>query len=120
MKNKVLNFLLIITSLIGYLEWGGNNGSFLFQIEGEIFPKLFTDPRSVLHPFILLPLAGQVLLMVTLFQKTPNKTLTYIGMGGLGILLLFMLVIGLMGFNYRIIASTIPFLVVAAISYLNE
>ncbi len=31
MKSKILNFFLIITSLLGYLEWGGNSHSFLFQ-----------------------------------------------------------------------------------------
>lgn len=113
MKSKILNSLLIITSLLGYLEWGGNSRSFLFQAEAEIFSKLFTNPTSVLHPFTVLPMVGQVLLVVTLFQKTPSKTLTYLSIGSLGILLAFMFVIGLMSLNYKIIISTIPFIVVS-------
>lgn len=116
MKSKILNSLLIISSLLGYLEWSGNNHSFLFQAEGDILSKLFTDPISTLHPFTILPLIGQILLVVTLFQKTPSKTLTYISIGSLGILLAFMFVIGLISLNYKIIISTIPFIDVSVIA----
>jgi len=73
MKRKAYNLGLLLTSLIGYLEWGGNNNTFLFQAEGEILSKLFTDPGSVVHPFTLLPMTGQLILIVTLFLKEPTK-----------------------------------------------
>ena len=111
MKTKILNLLLIVFSLLGYLEWGNDNSSFLFEAEAEIFSKLFTDPGSVVHPFTMLPLAGQLLLLVTLFQKKPNKWLTFTGMGGIGILLVFMFLIGLISLNVSILISTIPFFV---------
>ena len=117
MKSKILNSLIIITSLLGYLEWSGNSHSFLFQAEGEILSKLFRDPISTLHPFTILPLIGQVILIVTLFQKKPSKTLTYISIGSLGILLVFMFVIGLLSFNYKIIISTIPFIVISILTF---
>lgn len=113
MKSKILNLLLIITSLLGYLEWSGNNHIFLFKAEAEIFSKLFTDPVSVLHPFTLFPLIGQLLLAITLFQKTPSKTLTYISIVGLGLLLWFMCFVGIVSMNFKIIISTIPFIVVS-------
>ena len=116
MKSKFFNFLIIITSLFGYLEWSGNHHSFLFQIESELISKLFIDPISVLHPFTVLPLIGQVILIITLFQRTPSKIMTYISIGGLGILLLLMFFIGLMNLNYKIIISTIPFLVVSVLA----
>ncbi len=116
MKRKILNFLLIITSLFGYLEWGGNRHAFLFQAEAEVLSKIFTAPLSVLHPFTILPLTGQVILMVTLFQKTPGKTLTYTGIVSVGILLTLVFVIGLMSLNYKMIASAIPFIVVSVLS----
>ena len=115
MKSKILNSLLIIASLLGYLEWSGNSHSFLFQAEGEILSKLFKDPISTLHPFTILPLIGQLILIVTLFQKTPSKTFTYTSIGSLGILLAFMFVIGLMSLNYKIIISTIPFMAISVI-----
>lgn len=113
MKLKVLVFLLICTSLIGYLEWGGNNKMFLFQAEGDIIYKLFTNPRSVIHPFILLPMLGQVLLGFALFQNKPNKKLIYSGIACLGLLLGFMFLIGLFSLNFKIVLSTLPFVLTA-------
>lgn len=84
---------------------------FLFQGEIEIMSKLFNDPTSVIHPFTLLPLFGQLLLIYTLFQKEPGKIPTYLGLGSIGILLLFMFVIGLISLNYKILVSTIPFII---------
>lgn len=122
MKSKILNLLLIVTSLIGYLEWSGDNQMFLFQGEAQIINKLFTNPNSVIHPFILLPLIGQIILLITLFQQKPSKILTYLSMASLGLLLGFMFVIGLLSLNYKIIFSTIPFITVAfyTIRYLKK
>lgn len=119
MKSKILNILLIITSLIGYLEWGGDNHVFLFQGESEIIIKLFTNPASVIHPFILLPLVGQILLLITLFQKSPGKILTYFSITSLGLLLGFMFVIGLLIMNFKIVLSTIPFMITAVLTIRN-
>jgi hypothetical protein len=115
-KGKILNILLIFTSLIGYLEWGGGHQAFLFQAEAEVVTKIFSDPASILHPLTILPMFGQVLLFITLFQRVPGKLLTYTGIVCLGLLLSFMFVIGLISLNFKIILSTIPFLVVAAIT----
>jgi hypothetical protein len=38
-KSKFFNLLLILTSLLGYLEWGKGHQMFLFQAEAEIFAK---------------------------------------------------------------------------------
>ena len=116
MKSKILNFLLLITSLLGYLEWGRNNHLFLFQAEGEIIFKLFTEPAAVLHPLILLPLTGQVILLITLFQKAPGRTWTYISLGCLGILFVLLLAIGLMGLNYKTTISAVPFLIISVLA----
>ncbi len=120
MKSKILNFLLIIFSLIGYLEWSGNQHIFLFEAEIEIFSKLFTSPISVLHPFIILPIISQFLLLFTLFQKKPSKKLTYISIFCLGILLGFMLIIGIISLNYKIALSTIPFILVSLVTMLHH
>lgn len=112
LKNKLLNACLIISSFVGYLEWGKDNKQFLFQAEAEIFSKLFTNPASAIHPFTLLPLLGQLLLVITLFQNKPGKVLTFTGMAGIGILLVFMFIIGLMSANFKIAVSTLPFLII--------
>lgn len=113
MNKKLLNAALILTSLVGYLEWGQDNSIFLFQAEYDILIKLFTDPKSVLHPFTVLPLFGQILLAITLFQKEPGKKLTFFGTGGIGILLLLMFAIGIMGMNFKVLVSTLPFLTIS-------
>lgn len=92
---------------------------FLYQGEWEVLTKLVNDPASAAHPFVLLPLAGQVLLIVTLFQKQPGKWLTIAGVGAIGVLLVFMFIIGIIGFNLRIFGSTLPFVVVSTWAILN-
>ena len=115
MKNKILNLVLVLTSLIGYLEWSGGNNMFIYEIELDLLSKLIKDPLSVLHPFTILPLVGQILLIITLFQKTPSRILTYIGMGGIAILFLLMFAIGVMNEDFKILGSTLPFLITAII-----
>jgi len=116
MKLRILNGLVILTSLLGYLEWGADNRTFLFQAEWEVLRRLSSDPMSVIHPFTLIPLLGQVLLLVTIFQKEPNRWLTYLGIASLSILLLLMAFIGVIGLNFRILLSTIPFIVAAILA----
>ncbi len=113
MHAKILNTLLVLSSLIGYLEWSGNNHLFIVEAEREIILKLFTDPNSIIHPLIILPIGGQILLLLTLFQKKPNKIMTYISIAMLGCLLYLMLFIGIFSFNYKIIISTLPFLFIS-------
>lgn len=116
MKTKALHLLLILTSLFGYLEWGKDNSAFLFQTEWEILSKLFSDPIPVLHPFTMLPMFGQLLLLITLFQEKPARWLALIGMGGIGLLLGFIFVIGLLSMNTSIVLSTMPFIAVAILT----
>jgi hypothetical protein len=120
MKSKILNFLLIAFSLFGYLEWSGNQHIFLLEAEIEIFSKLFINPKSVIHPFIILPIIAQFLLLFTLSQKTPSKKLTYISIFGLGLLLGFMLFVGLVSLNYKIVISTIPFVLLSILTILHH
>ena len=115
-KGKILNSLLIVTSLLGYLEWGKGHQMFLFQAESEIFAKLLNQPGSVLHPFILFPFLGQLLLIITLFQKKPGKILTFTGIAGIGLLLGLMFVIGCLGLKFKILLSTLPYLFLAVLT----
>lgn len=116
-KAKLLNLGLIITSLLGYLEWGKSNHEFLFESELFVLTKIFSEPMSVLHPFTVIPMLGQVILLITLFQKKPNKILTYSSIAGLGLLLGFMFIIGIMSLNFKILLSTLPFLILGFITF---
>jgi hypothetical protein len=113
---KIINSLLLLTSLVGYLEWGRDNKTFLFQAEAEVISKLFTDPLSAFHPLVLLPLAGQLALLITIFQKLPSRMLTIFGIAGIGILFVVILLAGVMGMNWKVVASTLPFLATAIYS----
>lgn len=114
MKLKLLNLGLVLTSLIGYLEWGENNAAFLAEAEAEVLTRAFAEPMAVLHPLTVLPLVGQVLLVVTLFQRRVSKLLTLIGLTCLSLLLLLIFVIGIVAFEYRMVLSTLPFVMIGA------
>jgi len=107
---KLLNACLLLSSCIGYLEWGKGNFAFLFQVEYEL---LFgsKDSQNFLHPFVLVPLLGQLLLLVTLFQKVPARALTYTGLASLSLLILFIFLIGALTPNFRMLLSTLPFII---------
>ena len=112
-RSKILNLFLILTSFVVYLEWGSDNKMFLIEGEIDLFSKIFSDPLSVIHPFIFLPLIGQLLLLITLFQEEPNRLLTNLGLFGLSVLILFIFFIGIISKNFKIALSTIPFLITA-------
>lgn len=113
MKARVLNFLLLATSLFAYLEWGDKQHLFLFQAELMLFSKLMHDPLAVLHPMIVLPFIGQVLLLITLFQKKPNKLYTILSLIFLGMLIVFISVVGLLSLNMKITIASFPFIVIS-------
>jgi cobalamin biosynthesis protein CobD/CbiB len=120
MKAKILNLCVLVTSLIGYLEWGRDMHMFLAQGEAAIIVKFFHDPMSVIHPLTLLPLAGQLILLCTLFQRTPGKVLTYIGVACLGMLMLFIFLVGIISLDFRIAVSVIPFIVSAVLTVVHQ
>ena len=104
---------MLLSSLIGYLEWGGGHHAFLLQAEYEVISRRSAD--SFLHPLVILPLTGQLLLLITLFQRQPRKVLTYTGLGCLSILMGLLFIIGLLGKNPYMVLSAIPFLVLAVL-----
>lgn len=111
---KTLNLLLIISSLLGYLEWGKDQSVFLFRGEWDILKKMFYSPADILHPFILLPMLGQLVLVITLTQKQPNKWLSFFGILCIGLLLGFIFIIGIISLHWKIFLSTLPFVCLAA------
>ena len=113
MNNKIKVLFLIISSLFVYLSWGKESTAFLFQMEYEIITKLFTNPTSTLHPFTVIPMLGQLLLLITLLQKTPTTILLKTGIGCLLFLIGFVFIIGLLSLRIPIIVSTIPFITLA-------
>lgn len=108
-KRKILILGAILSSLFGYLEWGGNNHSFLFQAEADVLRKLVTSPKEVLHPLVLIPFMGQVILVYNLFRQSPNRASLFIGLGAILLLFLFIVLVGILAKNVLIVLSTLPF-----------
>lgn len=92
---------------------------FIFQVEKDILSKAVSDWKGVIHPFIIIPFTGIILLAMTLFQVAPSRKLTIAGLSCLSLLMLFIFLIGILGLNYKIILSSIPFLVIATSILIN-
>lgn len=116
MKTKIYSFVLILSSLIGYLEWGTGQHAFLWEAEWEVLQNLINGTKSVIHPFTIIPLMGQILLMVTLFQKQPSRIITYIGIACIGLLLLLMAFIGVISLSWKIFFSVVPFITLSILT----
>ena len=113
MNKKLLHLLVIIASLIGYLEWGNKQHLFIFQAEAQIFYSLLKHPSSVFHPLVVLPFLGQLLLATNMFKPNPKSIVSILGVCCIAILFLLLLLAGLLSKNYKIIMFTIPFFISA-------
>ena len=114
-KLKVLILLAVLSSFLGYLQWGKNQHSFVFENEFELLSKLPGNASTFTHPFVLLPFLGQLILILTLFKKKPHSFIIYIALGSIGILYLMILFVGFMGAGVLTALSAIPFLVISFI-----
>lgn len=109
MREKAYILLLLLFSLMAYLEWGDSQRMFLFELEAEVLRKSWQDPLSVLHPLTVLPFAGQCILVCTLFLRTSHPHLVIAGMLMLGLLIYLLFFIGLLGASLKIIACALPY-----------
>lgn len=108
---KLLNACLLLAFLLGYIEWGKDHKKFVFQLEAETLYKLPESLQTVFYPFILLPLAGQIMLLYTFFQKKPGRWLSLTGLICLNLLMMFLFLLSLVLMNGKVLASTLPFLI---------
>lgn len=111
--NKLLNILLITTSLVGYMQWGKGNSAFIYDVLHDLITNPETLSASLFHPIIFIPLIGIMFLLITLFQKKPSKILTFIGIGCVSLLLLLIFFIGLLSNQVKMVASALPFILLS-------
>lgn len=114
-RRRWINGFLIVSSLVGYLRWGGTQNAFFFEIEAEIFANVFVKPLDLLHPVIGMPLTGQLLLLITLFQSRPNRVMSWLGFGLLSPLLFFVLIISIAAGELEMMLSVLPYLFFATL-----
>lgn len=104
--------LLVIFSLLGYLHWGKDQHMFLFQAEADILRSIFRQPENYLHPFILLPLFGQVLLLVAFLRPKMANWIQLTGMLCLALIIFMILFIGIIDPSWKMILSASPFTII--------
>lgn len=111
---KWLNLALLIAFLLCYTEWGKGQSMF---IGGALIQLLVVKPKAenFLHPVILSGLAGILLFLYCAFSKRSTKWLNHLAVLSCGLVVLLFLVVGIAARNPKIIASTLPFLVLALV-----
>ena len=110
LRMRLILFCLIITPLFCYLEWGGGQSSFLYEIEWQLLSLQSRDGSSLTHPLVFLPVAGQLVLLVNLFRPKPSRKAGIVGILLIAPLLLMILLSGALSLNMRILLSVVPFL----------
>jgi len=107
---KLIVACIFISSFFGYLAWGGDNSAFIFEAEYQILFRQGDMANTFAHPMVLIPFLGQLLVLIALFQKKPDKRLVISGIALMSILFLLLFAIGFMGGDYKITLSTLPFI----------
>ncbi len=100
---------LLIASGFGYLEWGQDQRAFFFEMEWTVFEKLLSNPSSVIHPLIILPLLGQCFLLWALFKSSNSNWVLKSGIYLLLPLFLLVFAIGLLRLQIAMVLSSLPF-----------
>lgn len=116
-KVRVLLLALVLTFLCGYMEWGGGQSTTLAQAEYQLFFQQPVSSDSMTHPLILLPFAGQVLLLINLFLAKPRRRLGTFGLVLMGVLALMILLVGIPSRNIWMVLSILPFLALAVLHF---
>jgi hypothetical protein len=106
---RLLKLAVLLSSMLCYLEWGQTNSSFIFEVEYSVL-SMNGSADSFMHPLIILPVIGQVLMLVSICMKHHSKVVTNLGILLLGSLVVVILFVGLLSLNPRTIISTIPFI----------
>jgi len=117
---QLINLGILLAFSICYLEWGGGNSSFIFQAEYELFRKTDDLLGSLTHPLILAGLIGQILLLYSIFKKTPNRLLNSIGVLILSPVVLLALLGGVLSLNWKVIAFALPFVILSVIYFVKS
>ncbi len=109
-QTRIYSLLLFLTFFGFYFEWA-DRSAFLFQMQYELIFK--DDKTSLLHPLIIGPAIGQLLLLFSLWK--PDRRLVLCGLLLLGLLALMVFITGIFSGNWKIILSVVPFWAVAGV-----
>jgi uncharacterized membrane protein len=99
------------------MEWGKGSNTFVFSIYRELFfvQKDFTG--ALTHPIILPGISGQLILLICIIQKSPNRLFNSISVLLLLFVVLILLMAGIASTNMKMIFSDIPFVILSIIYF---
>lgn len=114
---RLLNLGLLLGFLCCYLEWPPDNASFIFEAEYEIIAKTQNWGSNFTHPVILAAFLSQLILLYCALKKNAGKKLNHFGVILHGVVVLLFLLVGLLAGNWKIVLSTVPYLVLAVVYF---
>jgi hypothetical protein len=109
-KIKFINAALLVSFSFLYLEWGKTQAHFMYEIAAIIFTEKAASFNTFTHPILLSILAGIIFILISLFSKKTGRLLNLTGVCLLGSFVIFLLLIGVLSQNAKIILSTLPYL----------
>lgn len=101
---------LFLSFFVCYMEWPPDNSAYVAEIAYQILFQRDDQSDTLLHPIILLPFLGLLLVLYSALRKEPNRRVIFTAMALMGVLVLLLLAIGIMGGNIKIVLSTLPFI----------
>lgn len=118
MNLRIINIALLVAFSICYLEWGKNMSTFVFQVEYDVLFRNTKDAETFGHPVILSALLGQLLLVFSAIHRI--KWVNHLGVIFLSLIVFIFLLSGVLSLNLKIIASVLPFLVLAITYFVHS
>ena len=109
---KLAIFCLFASFLFCYLEWA-DQSAFVYEVAYMLLFEKSEKASAFSHPLVLLPFLGQLLVLISLFMPKPKKWMVITGMAMMGLLVVMLLLVSLLGRNWKIFLATMPFLVSA-------
>ncbi|UGS19930.1 hypothetical protein [Flavobacterium cyclinae] len=116
---RLINIGLLLTFQFCYLEWP-NNSSFVFEATYKVFSNTNQLLQNLTHPIILLGLLSQLLLVMAVIFKKFSLKWNLVGVYALTPIVLLFLFVGLLSLNFKIILSTLPFLLFCFLFFKNK
>lgn len=107
-KPAVIYLGLCLTFLFCYTEWGNQQHSFIFQIIYEILAQADLL-KALTHPLILAGLLGLLIFIYAILSKSVHRSIPLFGVVMLSAVVILFSLAGILSFNLKIIASTLPF-----------
>ena len=107
---KLAIFCLFASFLFCYLEWA-DQSAFVYEVAYLLLFEKSEKASAFTHPLVLFPFLGQLLVLISLFLPKPKKWMVFTGIAMMGLLVLMLLVVGILGKNWKIALATVPFLV---------